>query len=662
MEKKSFVDKFKILSRPTGSPKWGHAFRAIILMILAGLIAHLLGFDKGIEAIIFVTLLASIIIDISLPIRKVAILAFLGTFMSVLAFLSAYLSFSSLEMFIFFTVIWAFFSTSLYIFGTTEGSLGFAFFLIYFVAVLMVNTGSTLVEWCMYSILPYLVVSILFIPKIWLEKKRIREMVTVGFVPGSSIQNVFVTRKILSGIPLKSDYYDIFKFGSYLKGLRAYGELIVVRLPSKSKECFNNFLNTADKSSLEISNNFKSNGNMVDLEEVDNSLLEIESCFLGNENSKNVILELSNCIKDVLYKSNKLISGNSKIGVKKINTSNKSFKEVLEANLNFNNLYIRHAVRFTLAITIALIFVYLDRERSVIWVTMGILIILKPDITSTVNNLISRVGFNLFAIIAAIIISFIFPHYVLIWLAFIMLFLFRAFYPGYMGLSIMAITVFIVLVWPTGTVFENAIARIVDISIGGVIAFIFAYVILPSRVTVNLPDQLIKTIKANINYANHVLDISKGYDPENIAKCFKNYVREDNNLEAGIKKLEDTFDDINDDLDLYNGLMVINKKIAADLTAASAILVKNPQKLQQDTDINITKLKDTLHKFETSLNEDIGQLKLDLKVFKLNYPYSMQNNELKQLLNWIMADIQLVVGGMEIAIETGALSRYTMLN
>ena len=447
-------------------------------MILAGLISHFLGFDKGIGVIMFVTLLASIIIDISLPIRKVAILAILGLFMTVLAFLSAYLALSSLEIFIFFTVVWAFFTTSLYIFGATEGSLGFTFFLIYFVAVLMVNTGSTPVEWCIYSVLPYLVVSILFIPKIWLEKKRISEMVTVGFNPQSSIQSVFLTLKVLSGVSLKSNYYDIFKLGSYLKGLRLYSDLIVSRLPSKSKECFNNFLAVADKSSLKISNNFKSNGDMVDLNEMDNALLEVESCFSGNNN---VVFELSQGIKDILDKSNKLLSGTSKKAVKKIETSKISFKEVLEANFNINNIYIRHTIRFTLAMTIALIFVYFNHERSVIWVTMGILIILKPDITSTVNNLISRVGFNLFAIVIAIILSFIFPHYILIFLAFIMLFLFRAFFPGYMGLSIMAITVFIVLVWPTGTVFENAIARLVDISIGGIIAFIFAYVILPKQ-------------------------------------------------------------------------------------------------------------------------------------------------------------------------------------
>jgi hypothetical protein len=661
MEKKGFIGKFKVLSRPTGSPKWGHAVKAVILMVLSGIIAHFLGFDKGIETIMFVTLLASIIIDIPLPIRKVAILALLGLFMTVLAFLSAYLALSSIEIFIFFTIIWAFFSTSMYIFGTTEGSLGFTFFLIYFVAVLMVNTGSTPLEWSIYSVLPYLVVSILFIPKIWLEKRRVSEMVTVGFSPKSSIQNVFLTRSVLSGISLKSNYYDIFKFGSYLKGLRAYSDLIVSRLPSKSKECFNDFLNVADRLSLKISNNFKSNDGMVDITEIDDSLLEVESCFLGNKNSNGVVFELSQGIRDTLDKSNKLLSKTSKNEKKRIETSKRSFRGVLEANFNINNIYIRHTIRFTLAMTIALVFVYLNRERSVIWVTMGILIILKPDITSTVNNLISRIGFNLFAIIVAILLSFIFPHYILIWLAFIMLFLFRAFYPGYMGLSIMAITVFIVLIWPTGTVFENAVARIVDISIGGIIAFIFAYVILPSRVTINLPNQLIKTIKVNISYANQVLAISENYNYENILKCFKNYIREDNNLEAGIKKLEDTFNDVTDDLNLYSGLLILNKKIAADLTAASAILTKNPEKLK-DKDINIDRIQNILHKFEVSLNGDIEQLNLDSNVLKIDYLYDAQNSELEQLLNWITADIQLIIKGMEIAIETGALSRYTKLD
>lgn len=292
---------------------------------------------------------------------------------------------------------------------------------------------------------------------------------------------------------------------------------------------------------------------------------------------------------------------------------------------------------------------------------MGVLIILKPDITSTIDNLISRVGFNLFAIILAIIISFIFPHSLLIWLAFIMLFLFRAFYPNYMGLSIMAITVFIVLVWPTGTVLDNAIARLVDIAIGGIIAFICAYIILPSHVIVNLPDQLSRTIKANIKYANHVLITSPNdFNKNTVSKCFKNYMMEENNLEAAVKKLEDTFKDINDDLDLYQEIIASNNKMAADLTVIAAILNKNGKALA-DLNIDIFKIKNTLNNLENYLSGDIKPLKLSVDNLSINYVDNNEANDLEQLINWIISDLQLIQKGIEIADETSILKRYTKL-
>ncbi len=658
MEKKGILDRFKRLSKPTGSVQWAIAIRAVILMFLAALIALYLGFDKGIPVIMFVTLLASMIIDIALPIKKVAILALVGFFMTVMAFICAYLALSSFEIFIFFTVIWTFFSISMYIFGSMEGSIGFIFFLIYFVAVLMVNGDSNMVDWVYYCLLSYLVVSILFIPKLLIEKRRIREMVSVGFQPSSSIQSILATRSILTGISLNSNNYHIFKLGSSFRGFRIYSDLIKSRLSSKSRSFFEDFLKASDGAGMKISENLKSNKGSVNLTEFKAQYKTLKSYFLENEDSSKAVLELSKGIGNILKKSSQVLSTDPGGRINKIESTKKSLGEVLGANLNLKNLYIRHAIRFTIAITIGLIFIYLTRERNAIWITMGILIILKPDITSTIDNLISRVGFNLFAIIVAIIISIIFPHGLLIWLAFIMLFLFRAFYPGYMGLSVMAITVFIVLIWPTGTVFENAIIRLVDICIGGIIAFICAYVILPSRITVNLPQQLIKTLDASMKYADEVLVRSfKDYDHKKALKCFQNCIMEDNNLEAGIRKMEDTFDDISDDIKLYNEIKVLNQKFAADLTVAAALLEKNPEKLDN---IDISEIRETIHKMEIWLNRDIDDLKSP-DFNKTDYSYHNSNDELAQLLNWILDDIQMIVKGMEIAHETGSLSRYRKL-
>jgi len=662
LEKRDFWYRFKRLNKHTGKPQWGLAVRAIILMAIAGLIGKFLGFNNGINAIIVVTLLASIIIDISLPIKKVATLTVLGFLMTILAFISASLGLSNIGLFVFFTVIWSFFSISMYIFGSMEGSLGFTFFLTYFIAVLLVNNQSSTLDWASYSIIAYLVASILFIPKIWLEKKKIKEMVSVGFNPASSLHKVLYTRNILGGIPINSNYYDIFKLGSYFKIFRSYSNLINSRLNSKSRLYFKNFLDRSDDFSSKIAYNFNMNEGPVDLTGMDKQLSSIESNFLVNKNYSEIVIEISHSIMEILNKSNKILSKDNGNGIRRIKGTDKPLKEVLKANFNINNLYIRHALRFTLAMTISLIFVYLTRERSAIWITMGVLIILKPDITSTIDNLISRVGYNFLAIILAIILSLIFPHDLLIWLALIMLFLFRAFYPNYMGFSVMAMTVFIVLIWPTGTVYDNAIDRLVDIALGGVIAFICAYLILPSRVTVNLPDQLIRTIKANIKYAKHVLIISSNkLNTKDVSKSFKNYVMEENNLEAGLKKLEDTFKDIDDDLELYHGLIASNNKLTADLSGIAAILNTN-KKSKEYLNINVQKILTTLNYLENSLTEDIKPLKLYGDHNLLAHDYNHKTDELEQLIGWITSDLQLIQKGIDIANETGLLQRYTKLN
>ena len=92
LKKKGILDRFKRLSKPTGSPQWGHAIRTIILMVIASLMAKFLGLDNGIPAIVFITIMASLIIDISLPIRKVAILGFLGFFMTIFGFFECIIS------------------------------------------------------------------------------------------------------------------------------------------------------------------------------------------------------------------------------------------------------------------------------------------------------------------------------------------------------------------------------------------------------------------------------------------------------------------------------------------------------------------------------------------------------------------------------------------
>jgi uncharacterized membrane protein YgaE (UPF0421/DUF939 family) len=656
LEKKGLFDKFKTLSKPTGAVNWSQGLKAFILMVVAALLATLLKFDNGMEAIIMVTLLATIILDISMPIKKVAILGLLGFIMTTLAFLCVSLSVHNLAAFIIFSVLWAFFSISMYIFGNVEGAIGFSFFLTYFVAVLIVNPESTPIDWISYTTLAYIVASTLLIPKLWMEKRKIRQLVSVGFNPESTIQSVVANIHILSGISLNSVYYEFFKFGGYYKILRSYSELIITRLNSHDQKYFKKYLELTDDVSNRIGENFQSMDGSVDASIMDSYELKVAKGAKAVVNEQ--IIQVNQNIQKILNYCNSLLNKNPENGHKTIRTSEKSFKEVISANFNLENMYMRHAVRFTLAMTIGLIFIYLTRERSAIWITMGILIIIKPDITSTIDNLIQRVGFNFIAIILAIILGFLFPHYILVWIAVLMLFLFRAFYPTYMGLSVMAMTVFIVLVWPTGTVYGNAISRIVDISIGGIIAFICAYVILPSRIRINLPEQLTKTMNANLDYGLEMVKTAQNNFDKNQAKIkLQNYMLQENNLEAGIKKLEDTFNDVNSDLSLYQNLLSMNIKLTADLTAFGAVLTDD-SKIISNKEVQGGLIQDSLMELkELSLNWDCAKV-LDINLTAINE----NSDDLAQLINWIYSDIQLIFNGLEVAHETDLFKRYTNLS
>ncbi len=660
MHKKSFFSRLRVLSKPTGRLQWSQAARAVILMVLAGLVAKLLGLDNGIQVILFITLIATIMMDISLPLRKVIPLAVVGFFMTVLAFLSAYLALSNVLIFILFTVLWSFFGLSTYIFGESVGYFGFLIFDAYFLAVILVNYKSTAPEWILYVIISFLIASILLIPRIWRRKQELSKMVAVGFNTQNSLKNVLNTRHALSGIPLNFKQYELLRIGTYLTGFRGYGKILLSRLSGGEQDKFNEVLEIIDDDSSKIAEGIINDSKQVDLGDLDKEVSIIDQEIISSKEGYFYgFVDAVHQMRNLLRKANELLinedTGEEK---KKLFSSQNSLREVIQANFNLKNMYIRHALRFSLAITIGLLLVYLTHNRDAIWVTMGILIIIKPDITSTVNNMILRVSFNVVAIILAIILGFIFPHQILVWLAFIMLFFFRAFFPNYMGLSVMALTVFIVLLWPTGTVFDNALARLVDISLGALIAFICAYIILPSRVTVNLPGQVAKTIRSNQEYIQKVLVDSDSYTHGEAVKSFNKYMLEDNNLEAAIRKLQDFFTDVSEDISIYQELEAANRKLSADVSAVATIL-ENEKESAPNISLTNKKLITTLENLSEIMDGKIKTLKHYEKIsFNLeDYPLK----SLKQYLTWIVYDVNLIQEIVKTVIENDAIDKYRKL-
>ncbi len=665
MEKKGFLSSWRILSRPTtGGPHWVKAMKAVLMMVLAVLIAKFLGLDNGIQTIAIVTLLGTFTTDTSLPPRKASIMAFVWLCMTILAFISASMALISLPVFIFFTVLWAFFSISLYIFGESLGYFGFVIFASYFVAVIIVNNQSSTLEWGIYCVIAFLVASILFIPRIWERNETLRKMVASGFMPSQSLKSVFAIRQAITGIPLNSRLFELFRIGTYLTAFRGYSKLLMTRLSDESQEKFNQFLETSNQISSQMAGRIITNQGKLDLERLDQELSQIDQLKNSKEKNSNALIDTTHHIRDLLGKANAILDSKEDDKEKKLKISSQqtSLREVLGANFNLKNMYIRHALRFSLAMTIALLAVYLTHNRDAIWVAMGVLIIIKPDITSTKNNMILRVPLNFLAIIIAIILGFVFPHQILIWLAFLMLFFFRAFLPNYMSLSVIALTVFVVLIWPTGTVFDNAVARLVDISIGAIISLIFAYVILPSRVTINLPSQLAKTVRATNEYMQTVLlTHPQDYNHEKSLKRFRSYMLEDSNLEAGLRKLQDTFNDISEDVEIYQEIAAVTNKLAADVTAIATILEEDVKSVPDLSHANL-QVKKTLENLSDAIDQGIEPLEssLDKNSFNLDgESYIVEN--LGHYLTWIISDLELLQEGVKTAAETGVLQRYRKL-
>ena len=658
MERKGFISRFKRLSAPTGKPLWGHAFRAVGLAILSVIIAYFIGLTQGIEIIFMVVLFASVLMDQAIPFRKSLTFSVIGFILMSLAFVSASVAHVfGLPFFIVLTIIWSFFPFTLYIFGNAEGLFGYLIFISYYTATVLVKSSTNVFDLIIYVLFAFLVASILLVWKFIQRDNYNRKMVASGFDPNTSINKIGSIRRNLVGVPIKESYHDLFDYGLYLTGLRNYGRTVQSRLTGKVAVLFENFLNESNSVSLTIADHIENKKGEVNLKNVKSNLNEL-NLYVDEKGVESIKFLADNFIK-FFEDSNRILSGlitqNEEETVKITHINKMSFKQVIKSRFNLDSLYIRHALRFTIAMVITLSFVFIDHSRDPAWIAMGVLIVLKPDVTSTWDNMITRVSFNLFAVILAIILAFIFPHYMLLIFALVALFFFRAFLPNYIGLSILAVSVFTVFVWPQGEVINNAIARIIDIFIGAIVSIILVYGVLPKRLMINLPDQVFKVLKANQEYA--ALILSGNYDNKASTSELETSLLEYNNLESSLKKVQDSFKDVYDDLKIYEEISGACYNLTLDISA----IVGYEHEISK---LDFSPLKDLSSKILDIFVTAIGRNEIpeelpDMHIYnKIISEILQDHEEIKQYFEWIVSDIYLLHYLIKEAVETGALDRY----
>lgn len=661
MEKKGFISRFERLSAPTGKPLWGHAFRAVGLAILSVVIAYFIGLKDGIEIIFMVTLFASVLMDQAIPFRKSVTFSVIGFIFMSLAFMSASVAhLFGLPFFIVLTAIWSFFPFTLYIFGKAEGLFGYLIFISYYTATVLIKTSTNVFDLVIYVLFAYIVASILLVWKYIQIDSYNRKMVASGFDPNISVTKMSSVRKILTGVPIKESYHELFDYGLYLTGLRNYGKTVQSRLTGQLAVTFESFIQESNSVSTNLADHITHKKGEVNLEHLKSNLKEL-NLYMDEKGAESIKFLADNFIK-FFEDSNKILSkpiNKAEEETIRFTPLNKvSFKQVIGSRFNLDSLYIRHALRFTIAMVITLSFVFIDHSRDPAWIAMGVLIVLKPDVTSTWDNMITRVAFNLFAVILAIILAFIFPHYMLLIFALVALYFFRAFLPNYIGLSILAVSVFTVFVWPQGEVINNAFARIIDIVIGSLISIILVYGVLPKRLRINLPNQVYKVLKANQEYAARIL--SGNYTGKDVSSKLEKTLLEYNNLGSSLKKIEDTFKDVSDDINIYRDISGACYNLTEDISAVAGYE-------EEISKIDFSSLEELssniLDVFVVAIEKNkIPEELPDMHIYDKQISEMLkENKEIKQYFHWIVSDIYLLHSLIKEAVETGALERYKNL-
>jgi uncharacterized membrane protein YccC len=181
---------------------------------------------------------------------------------------------------------------------------------------------------------------------------------------------------------------------------------------------------------------------------------------------------------------------------------------LLRDNVTFQSLAFRHALRLGVT-TMAAVALYtvLDLPHGA-WVTLTAVVILKPNFGGTYQQAVQRVsgtvaGSVMGAILAAVIIKLLFLDLLLIPLGILAFSMMASHY----GLGVLFLTPFVVVLLNTVQPghWELAAIRSLDTIIGGLLALLAGYLLWPSWEREHLPEQLARTITANLDYFRSVM-------------------------------------------------------------------------------------------------------------------------------------------------------------
>lgn len=211
-------------------------------------------------------------------------------------------------------------------------------------------------------------------------------------------------------------------------------------------------------------------------------------------------------------------------------------------SFTINALIFRHALRMGVFMALGvLLYLALNPDHGY-WITLTILVILKPDFGGTIERTYYRVlGTVVGGILGALLAATIHFDPLLYLLMAILGVLAFSQLPNNYGLFVILLTPFVILLIDLSQPgnWEIAGIRILNTLIGGIMALVATYLFLPGWQRRFLPEQLARTIEANRAYFRAVIDayLGRAPDPAKLLKTREQAHIETVNAETAFQRL-----------------------------------------------------------------------------------------------------------------------------
>lgn len=189
----------------------------------------------------------------------------------------------------------------------------------------------------------------------------------------------------------------------------------------------------------------------------------------------------------------------------------------IRANLSFQSLVFRHALRVAVASTVATAIYLIWNIPHGIWIPLTVLIVLQPQFGATLNRALHRTGGTLLGGILAAALVWAFGHGMGLNLGILAcLFLTVLFLRRHYWLAVVFLTPMIILLLSTllHHPWADIAERILNTLAGAVVALVAGFLLWPNWEIRRLPEEVAAGVKANRQYLNAVFTaVAHGVQP-----------------------------------------------------------------------------------------------------------------------------------------------------